>query len=223
MNMRFVLLAAAAVVAALVFTPGARAQTEYPPPSGKGPVVVVVSGQMGADHYVGPAKQIAALGYDAILIDGNDMAGSHGEAFRAVVQKAQSAAHGMPGKIGVVGFSLGGGVALGYASRWPDLVATVVVWYPATSAFRDISAFAHAIKVPVLMFAGEYDRYKDCCLIETARSLASAASAAGAPFELVAYPKTDHDFIFTGKQYNADATADSWKRAAAKLAQYLPR
>jgi dienelactone hydrolase len=214
----------AALFGAVVFVcpcTAANAQEEFPPPQGKGPVVVVVSGQLGAAHYEPPARQIAAMGYDVILLDGNDMEGTHGQALRDAVQKAQSSAHGLPGKVGVVGFSLGGGESLAYAGRWSDLVAVVIAWYPYTSGIHDMAALGRGIKVPVLMFAGESDHYKDCCLIENARKIAAAASEAGTPLELVAYPDTEHDFIFTGRDYNADATADSWQRATAKLAQYL--
>jgi dienelactone hydrolase len=123
------------------------------------------------------------LGYDVVLLDGNDMAGSHGEALKAAIGAARNAPHGLPGKVGVVGFSLGGGEALAYASRWPDLVAVVVAWYPATSGIHNLTAFVHGIKVP--MFAGGMDRYKDCCLIEHAEAMAAMASSAGAPLDLI--------------------------------------
>jgi dienelactone hydrolase len=204
-------------------TTQAHAQSEFPPPHGKGPVVVVVSGQLGAAHYEPPARQIAELGYDVVLLDGNDMEGSHGKALWAAVEDARKTTHGFPGKVAVVGFSLGGGEALAYASRWPNTVAVVIAWYPATSGIHDMPGFVRGIKVPVLMFAGESDHYRNCCLADTARAMAVAASAQGLPFELVTYPGTDHDFIFPGPQYNAEATSDSWRRAEAKLAQSLGR
>jgi dienelactone hydrolase len=214
---------AIAIISATLFTgiALAQAQSEFPPPQGKGRIVVVVSGKSGAAHYEPPAKQIAKLGYDVILLDGNDMEAGRGKALWAAVQEARRSAHGLPGKIAVVGFSLGGGEVLAYASRWPDTVAVVVAWYPATSGIHDLSNFAHGIKVPVLMFAGESDHYLNCCLADTARAIASAAAAQGAPFELVVYPDAEHDFIFPGRQYNAKATLDSWQRAEAKLALYL--
>ncbi len=214
----------AALVAAIVLVgshKAAKAQTEFPPPQGKGPVIVVVSGQLGAAYYVSPAKDIAALGYDVILLDGNAMAGSHGQALLAAVQRARNSPHGNPGKVGVVGFSLGGGEALFYASRWPDQVSVIVAWYPLTSPIRDPASFVAGIRVPVLMFAGELDHYKNCCLISTARGLAAAAGAQGAPLEVITYPNTQHDFIFSGSNYNAAAATDSWRRAEARLAQYL--
>jgi dienelactone hydrolase len=223
MTIRSISLMAALAIASMLGAAGfAQADTEYPPPSGKGPVVVVVSGQLGAAAYVPEAKQIAGLGYDVVLLDGNSMEGSHGQKLMEAVTNAQSLPHGTAGKVGVVGFSLGGGEALGYASRWPDLVAVVVVFYPATSGFKDLTAFAGSIKVPVLMLAGETDTYKNCCLIDNARTLATAAAAAGTPFELITYPGVGHDFIRPGPNYNTPAATDSWQRATAKLAQYLP-
>jgi dienelactone hydrolase len=77
------------------------------------------------------------------------------------------------------------------------------------------------LQVPVLMFAGEQDHYKGCCLIDTAHKLAAAASAAGKPFELVTYPRTDHDFIPGSKNYNADSYNDALQRMTARLKQYF--
>ena len=213
--------AAGSLLMVFAIISGARAQAEFPPPQGAGPVVVVVSGQSGAARYQPPAQKIAELGYDVFLVDSNEMEGSHGQALKAVLQQARKSPHGRPGKVGVVGFSLGGGEALGYASHWPDLAAAVVVWYPATYATHDKTAFVRGVKVPVLMFAGESDTYKNCCVIESARELAAAAAAAHAPLELVTYPSTQHDFIFEARDYNAAATSDSWQRARSMLEQYL--
>jgi dienelactone hydrolase len=130
--------------------------------------------------------------------------------------------HALPGKAAVVGFSLGGGMALYYASQWPDLVAGVVAWYPATTFIKDVPGFAARLKVPVLMFAGEKDTFRNCCLVENARNLAAAAKAAGQPFELVTYPKTDHDFVKDGAHYNADSYKDAFQRTSARLKDYLP-
>jgi hypothetical protein len=69
------------------------------------------------------------------------------------------------------------------------------------------------------MFAGEEDYYYSCCLISTARSLATAT--AGRQFQLVTYPNTKDAFIYTGINYNPQAYADAMKRTAAELARYL--
>jgi dienelactone hydrolase len=199
----------------------AQAQVEFPPPQGKGPVVVVVSGADGAGVYTPAAKRVAALGYDVLLLDGKDISGTDGDALQSAIEIAQASPHALPGKVGVVGFSLGGGEALMYASRWPDLVSVIVAWYPLTTPITDIPGFVSGIKVPMLMFAGESDTYMRCCLIATARKLSLAASVQGAPLRVITYPHAVHEFIFPDARYNAAATADSWRRAQAELAQYL--
>ncbi len=123
------------LAAALAAGPAA-AQEEIPPPSGgKAPLVVVFSGATGADNYRVISRQIAALGYDVALFNSNDVIKGHrGEALAAAVKEAIAGArrlpHAQPGKIGVVGFSLGGGLALGFGSAFSDDVAVVAAWYP---------------------------------------------------------------------------------------------
>jgi pimeloyl-ACP methyl ester carboxylesterase len=198
----------------------AAAQQEMMPPSGKGRAVVAVSG-LDASAYEPAARKLASFGYDVFFIDGNHLVGDQGVGLKAAIDKAQQSPNALPGKVGVVGFSLGGSHALGYAPRWPDQVAVIVVMYPLTKTFKDINATVGRIKVPVLMLAGERDTFRDCCLIETARAIASAAKAIDAPFELVTYPKAGHDFILDGFHHDADAAADAWSRTADMLKKYL--
>ncbi len=199
------------------------AAQEFTPPQGKGRGVVVVSGAMGARSYEPAAKRIAAMGYDVLLLNSNDMIGDHGAGIKAGIDKLQHSANVLPGKVGVVGFSLGGGQALAFATGQADTVAVVVVMYPLTRLFKDhIPAVVGRIKVPVLMLAGEADSYRDCCLIETARAIGAAAEAAHAPLELVTYPGAGHDFIDEGnRNYDAKTAADAWQRTEAKLKQNL--
>jgi pimeloyl-ACP methyl ester carboxylesterase len=198
----------------------ATAQQEITPPAGKGRAVVVVSG-LDASAYEPAARKLAALGYDVFFVDGNKLVGDQGVGLKAAIDKAQQSPNALPGKVGVVGFSLGGSHALGLAPRWPDQVAVVVVMYPLTKTFKDINATVARIKVPVLMFAGEKDTFRDCCLIETARAMASAAKAIDAPLELVTYPKAGHEFILEGFHHDAEAAADAWSRTADMLKRYL--
>jgi dienelactone hydrolase len=196
-----------------------HAQEEFPPPQGKGRVVVVVSGHDGAPPYRSTASQIAQLGYDAVLFDANNLAGTQDTAFRAAIQRALQMPHAIPGKVGLVGFSQGGGQVLVFGSQMKDIASVVIAWYPATSFIHDVGGFVGRLQLPVLMLAGEADYQDGCCLIETARTL--AAAAAGRQFELVTYPNTKHAFIYGGNNYNAQAYADGMQRTAAKLAQYL--
>lgn len=214
-------LALAVALALLAAGTAVRAQQEFPPPQGKGRVVVVASGQSGTAHYQAVTQAIAQLGYDAVLFDGNTMEGTRGEALKSAIQQAQQMPHALPGKVALVGFSLGGGVTLGFGTLMPIQVAGIVVWYPATREFKDIPAFAARIKVPVLMFAGGEDSYKSCCMIGTAHTIADAAKAAGKPFELVTYDDAKHDFVYGGDNYNAKDYQDALAKTAAKLKEYF--
>ncbi len=210
-------LTVVAFLAALTLASHVYAQQEFPPPDGKGHVVVLVSGTLGPKHDEAFARALAKLGYDVVLFDGNQMVGRYIQSLKGAIDQAQQMPHALPGKVALIGLSLGGGICLGFGIMWPDQVAVDIVWYPATSTFHDVPGLANRIRVPVLMFAGESDTFQDCCLISTARALASAATAAHRPFELVTYPKTDHDFIEGGTHYNEKSYKDALNRTAARL------
>ncbi len=209
--------AAAILILATVLASSALAQDEIAPPQGKRRVVVFVSGMAGPKHDKALAQAIAALGYDVVVYDGRKMGIGMGGALRSAIQQAQQMPHALPGKVALVGVSLGGGYSLAYGSKWPDLVAVDIVWYPATVFLRRMPGFAGRIVVPVLMFAGESDSFENCCLIGTARSLAADAAILKAPFELVTYPGANHDFIPGGMNYNPAAYNDALNRTAARL------
>ena len=209
--------AMAATLLALLAPLGAAAQEEFPPPQGKGRVVVVASGASGARDYRDVSRRIAALGYDAVLFDSNAWNGTEGKGMRDAIAQALRLPHALPGKVGLVGFSLGGGYVLGYGTAWSDEVAVVAAWYPATTPLKDVAGWAGRVHVPTVMFAGEDDTYNGCCLIDKARAIAKAAQAAGAPFELTTYPNTPHGFVIGGGAYKAQAHGDAFARTEAAL------
>ncbi len=206
----------AALLAAALFAQCALAQQEFPPPQGKGRVVVMLSGASGTGNYQTVAKAVAKLGYDVTLFDANKLKGKGSQALIAAIEQARSMPHALPGKVGLIGFSLGGGIALGRGSQMPSHVAVDIVWYPATNWLRDRPGFAGSIKVPVLMFAGTMDDYRQCCLISTARALADSAAAAKVPFELIEYPAM-HGFALDGGSHDPKAYADAFDHTAARL------
>lgn len=210
-------LSCAVVLAALVLAPYAFGQQEFPPPQGNGHVVVLVSGTAGPEHDKTFAHDIAALGYDVTVFDGNKILATGAEGLRSAIEQARQMPHALPGKVALIGLSLGGGVALAYGSQMPNEVAVDIVWYPATGFYLRLPGYASRFKVPVLMFAGESDSYKNCCLISTARTIAADAVAVKAPFELVTYPGTDHDFIVGGSNYKPESYKDALGRTAARL------
>jgi len=130
----------------------------------------------------------------------------------------------------VIGFSLGGGGALLHATAMPDLVSMVVAYYPFTREWADkVNWFTKRFRVPVLVMAAQRDRYKECCIVETAQAFEKAAKANGADFELVVYPNADHGFnLQTGARgepigaYRADDDRDAWRRTVEMLKKHHP-
>jgi pimeloyl-ACP methyl ester carboxylesterase len=204
-------------------------QQEFYPANGKGRVVVVVTGQTGPLSYAYYAKDIAAQGYYAVLADGNDFWGTGLsrnnvglDRLKGVLARAQRSPHALPGKVAVIGFSLGGASCLTYAARMPDSVFAVVTYYPDTRFIVNPGDFASKIRVPTLMLAGVLDRYKDCCVIERARELAAAAKAGGGRpmLTLVEYPSAGHGFaIKRFEGWRSDDAADAFRRTL----EYLKR
>jgi len=213
-------LAALCFVCAAV--PVAHAQQEFPPPQGKGRVVVLSSGMSGPAHYTEVAQEISKLGYDVVLFDGNTEEGTHGNGVKAAIQQALGMPHALPGKVALVGFSLGGGESLYYGSQWPDQVAGIVVWYPANAFIRDVPRFASRLQTPVVAFAGGKDRFRNgCCTAAKDEELQSAAKSAGKSFDLTVYPEAKHDFVKGGGNYDAQAYDDAFKRTADALKMFL--
>jgi dienelactone hydrolase len=228
MNRRVGRTASLIAILMMMFVPGlAAAQELIRSPSGKGRLAVVLSGATGSGNYREIATRIAGLGYDVVLFDSNKIIASaqnknYGAALRAAVAQARQIA-GMPtGKIAMVGFSLGGGLALGLGSTFSDEVAVVSAWYPMTSEIKNVPGFVGRISVPVVMFAATNDDYKFCCLITKADEIAGAAKAANAPFELTRYAGAKHGFSVPNADFDRAATDDALARTATALRRYLP-
>ena len=213
--------------------PDGPAQTAYAPASGKGPIVVVISGQTGPNSYQSYAAELAKLGYYAVLLDGKDILNPQltgATALKATIERAQKSPAAVPGKAAVIGFSLGGGGALYNAAPMQDLVSVVIAYYPYTKSWVDkIGWFVKRFRVPVLVMAAQRDRYQGCCLVETAQAMEAAAKEAGAKFELVVYPDADHGFNLESgargepmRAYRRDDDRDAWRRTLEMLKQYQP-
>ena len=232
--MRFLaslLLAAVAVAGRALAEAPDLAREIFLPPGGKGAIAVVVSGVSGPELYRAYSARLAGVGYYTILIDGKDILvrpqedrGQDGAAnLRKVISEAQMAPQAVGGKVALVGFSLGGGGVLLHGSALKDLVSAVVAYYPAiTRMGPDLTPLAARMQVPVLLLAGEQDRYNNCCLVESMRALESAAKARQAVFELVVYPYAGHGFNLNVRAYRAQDADDAWARTTRLLSALHP-
>lgn len=209
-----------------LFASAPEPEIDLAPPSGRGRVVIMLSGVDGATAYKPFAEKVAKLGYYVVLIDGRQISTKDkqgGDRLAKAIATAQGSANAKPGKVAVIAFSLGGGDALAYAERQPDQVATVIAYYPVTSfiaKITDMKSFVGKFQVPLLAFAGAKDTFMNCCLVATIRSMQATAKDLGKSMDLVVYPDAEHGFI-KGANYRAADVDDAWKRTTATLAQYL--
>ncbi len=182
---------------------------------GKGPAVLIISGNTGPDSRRSYARDVAALGYNVLLVDGNDMFSRT----KPAAQNFKDAVTGLlasPGttsrKVAVIGFSLGGGALLFNAMHQPDLVAAALAIYPFTAWIQNVDGLVGRMQVPLTVLAGSADSYNNCCLIDKAREIEKAAKAKGKAFDMVVYDNADHAYDLTGRNYRNDYTRDTWKR-----------
>ena len=201
-------------------------QTVYLPKQ-PGPVVMVISGSSSSLYglYHNVAKALADKGYYSVLLYGNEILRREGgrEALESALGRARQAAEAVPGKAAVLGYSMGGGAALAFATRMPDTVSVVIAWYPTTSFLTDPARFAAVVQVPTLVLQGEADRYNNCCIVERVRAIEAAARSHGTPFELGVYPGAEHSFALRGATgYVRRDADDSWRRALEMLDKHHP-
>jgi len=117
------------------------------------------------------------------------------------------------GKVGVVGFCYGGGIANFLATKVPDLAAAVP-FYGAQPAAED----AEKIKAPLLLqYAGKDERINAGW-----PAYEQALKAAGVKYQVYIYPDVEHGFNNdTTPRYDEAAAKLAWKRTIAFFDKHL--
>lgn len=192
------------------------------PSSGKGSGVLVLQEWWGlVDHIKHVCDRLAAEGFVALAPDlyhgqSTKSPDEAGKLFMALnISKAAADVRGAAdallgrdevtsGKIGVMGFCMGGQLALYAGVEFPDRFASVVDFYGIHPSVRIDPA---RVKVPVLAHFGERD---SSVKLADAENLVARIRAAGGHIEAQFYP-ADHAFF-------NDTRPTVHNKAAAKLA-----
>jgi carboxymethylenebutenolidase len=121
-----------------------------------------------------------------------------------------------PGRIGVVGWCMGGGLALALAAAEPRLAAAVIYY---GRLITDPAQIAR-IKAPLLLNFAEQDKGISP---ESARAFAAAAEKAKVRVDLKIYHGAGHAFASSAdpKVFRAEAAADADRRTDAFLEKTL--
>lgn len=196
--------------------------------AGKLPGVVVIHENRGLNPYIEDvARRLALDGFLAFAPDAlTPLGGYPGNEEKAVQLFSQldaakrtedlvagadylKARADCTGKIGVVGFCFGGGVANTFATRMPDLAAAVPFYGGQPSAEN-----AAKIKAPLLIhYAGNDDRINAGW-----PAYEAALKANGVKYEMFMYPATQHGFHNdTTPRYDEAAAKLAWSRTVAFL------
>jgi carboxymethylenebutenolidase len=136
-----------------------------------------------------------------------------------------------PARIGVVGFSFGGRLAVLAAALHPEIRAAVNYYGVASyqelgnrevggRALRSIplTERVSAIRAAVLIHHGEADQTNP---VEQGRLLHAALTRAGKRSLLYTYAGADHVFNFAGSRHDAEAARLSWERTRTFFREHL--
>jgi carboxymethylenebutenolidase len=207
------------------------------PEAGSGPGVIVIQEWWGlVEHIQRVCDRFAAEGFVALAPDlyhGKQVrVGEPDEAGKAMMaMKMDQAARDMSGAVdelrrrgsgehvGVIGFCMGGGLALVLATQRPDAVAAVVPCYgiiPWPDAQPDYSTLSAAV-------LGHYAANDSFFTPDAANALADQLRALGKSVAIVVYPDTDHAFFNDDRPevYNEAAAQQLWNRTVEFFAAHL--
>jgi len=208
------------------------AQPAVPPPGGRLPGVLVVHENRGLNpHIEDIARRLAVEGYLAFAPDAlTPLGGYPGDEDKARALFAQldqtntrqdflaaaAALKARPdgiGRIGVVGFCYGGGIAHMLSTEVPDLAAAVPYYgnHPPVAA-------AAKVRAPLLIHFAAVDERINAAW----PAYEAALKAAGARYTAHQYPGTQHGFNNdTTPRFDAAAAKLSWDRTLAFFREHV--
>ncbi|HTT86581.1 MAG TPA: dienelactone hydrolase family protein [Acidimicrobiales bacterium] len=205
------------------------------PASGEGPPVVVIQEWWGlVPHILDVCDRFASAGFVALAPDlyRGRSATEPDEAGKAMMaMKMDEAARDMSGavdevrrrsgrdNVGVVGFCMGGGLALVLATQRPDAVVACVPFYgiiPWPDAQPDYSAMRAAV-------LGHIAAKDDFFSPEAASTLENQLKDLGVDVQFHIYPGADHAFFNDTRPevHDAQASAAAWQRTLDFLHAHL--
>ena len=200
--------------------------------TGKLPAVLVIHENRGLNPYIEDvARRLGTENYMAFAPDGLTSVGGYpgddtkggtlfGQVDRAkMTEDFVAAANWLKsrpdgtGRLGVVGFCFGGGIANTLAVRLPDLSAAVP-FYGAAPAAADVAK----IKAAILVHHGELDT----ALAASWPAYEAALKANNIPHEGYIYPKANHGFHNdTTPRYDEAAAKLAWQRTLDWFNKYV--
>jgi len=202
------------------------------PAGGKGPGILVIQEWWGlVPHIKHVADRFAAEGFTALAPDmyhgkTADEPDGAGKLFMALnIAQAEKdlqgatkhlKAHSSTAKIGVVGFCMGGQLALFAATLDPSIGATVNFY----GIHPNVKPDYRKLSGPVLGLFAEKDSFVNP---DVAKGVDKAIKEAGKSSEIHIYPGVDHAFFndTNTAAYNKAAADDAWKRTLALFRQHL--
>jgi carboxymethylenebutenolidase len=205
------------------------------PKEGSGPGVIVIQEWWGlVDHIKDVCDRFAAAGYVALAPDlyhGVTMSEPDEAGKEMMAMKLDQAARDMSGAvdevvrrsstdhIGVIGFCMGGGLALVLATQRPDVVAAVVPCY-GIIPWPDVQPDYSAMSAGLL---GHYAANDGFFTPEAAQALGEQLRGLGKEAEIIVYPGTDHAFFNDTRPevYDAEAAGALWERTLAFFSSHL--
>ncbi len=207
------------------------------PGGGSGPGVIVIQEWWGlVDHIKDVCDRFAAAGFVALAPDlyhGQQVPPSEpDEAGKAMMAlELGRAGRDMSGavdellrrcegdQVGVIGFCMGGGLALVLATQRPDAVAAVVPCY-GVIAWPDAQPDYAAMTASVLGHYAEKDTF---FTPEAANALGDQLRALGKSVEIIIHPGTDHAFFNDTRPevHDAEASRALWDRTVAFFDEHL--